>query len=114
MHQKFQELLHDYKKQVFRVQHDSQSVEDITDECVQIADEVLEQKYEYHFHRLPDANRAEIINMISNYTREAILPPVVQNLVRRQVKLERRLEAMSGLIEQMLEQLSTAPAGTVD
>ncbi|MEO0649769.1 MAG: hypothetical protein AAFZ65_03720 [Planctomycetota bacterium] len=114
MHQKFQELLHDYKKQVFRVQHDSQSVEDITDECVQIADEVLEQKYEYHFHRLPDANRAEIINMISNYTREAILPPVVQNLVRRQVKLERRLEAMSGLIEQMLEQLSTAPAGSVD
>ena len=114
MHQKFQALLHDYKKQVFRVQHDKMSVEDITDECVQIADEVLEQKYEYHFHRLPDANRAEIINMISNYTREAILPPVVQNLVRRQVKLERRLEAMSGLIERMLEELSTAPAGSVE
>lgn len=114
MHQKFRDLLHEYKKEVFRVEHDRQSVEDITTECVQIADEVLEQKYEYHFHRLPDANRAEIINMISNYTREAILPPVVSNLVRRQVTLERRLEAMSTLIEKMLEQLSSAPAGAVD
>lgn len=114
MHQKLQDLLHEYKKAVFRVEHDRKSVDDITTECVQIADEVLEQKYHYHFHRLPDANRAEIINMISNYTREAILPPVVSNLVRRQVMLERRMEALSELIEKTLVELSNTPANAVD
>jgi predicted component of type VI protein secretion system len=111
LHGQFRELLHEYKKQAFRVEHDRQSVEQIASECVQIADEVLQQKYNYHFHRLPDANRAEIINMISNYTREAILPPVVQNLVRRQVTLEKRMDALAGLVEKALEALSTEPNG---
>ena len=114
MHRKFQELLHEYKKEVFHVEHDKKSVEQVTHECVEIADEVLAQKYNYHFHKLPDANRAEIINMISNYTREAILPPVVQNLVRRQVMLERRVDALVGMIESMLDTLSTEPTSVGD
>jgi hypothetical protein len=75
---------------------------------------VLAQKYSYHFHKLPDADRAEIINMINNYTREAILPPVVERLVQRQVLVEHKLEALADLLEKMLEALSeprkTAPA----
>ena len=63
----------------------------------------------YHFHKLPDANRAEIINMINNYTREAILPPVVERIVMRQVKLEKRFDALMGLTQQLLELLSTDP-----
>jgi len=109
LHRKFQKLLHEYKVHVFHAEHDKASVEDISNECLHITEEVLEQKYHYHFHKLPDADRAEIINMINNYTREAILPPVVEKLVLRQVKLERRFEALLELTQQVLELLSTDP-----
>ena len=112
MHRKFQELLHEYKLDVFKVNHDQKDVEAITQECMDICEDVLHQKYSYHFHKLPDANRAEIINMISNYTREAILPPVVESIVHRHVVLEKRLEAMESLIARMLETLSTDPVST--
>ena len=71
-----------------------------------VTEEILEEKFHYHFHKLPDANRAEIINMINNYTREAVLPPVVEKLVLRQLVLEKRVEALVHLMEQMLEVLS--------
>jgi hypothetical protein len=47
--------------------------------------------------------------MINNYTREAILPPVVERLVMRQIKLEKRFEALVGLTKELLEVLSTDP-----
>jgi hypothetical protein len=109
MHQRFQELLHKYKLDVFHLEHDKSSVEQITDECLHVTEDVLEQKYHYHFHKLPDANRAEIINMINNYTREAVLPPVVEKLVMRQIKLERRFDALLALNQQVLVLLSSDP-----
>ena len=106
MQEKFKELLHDYKKEVFRATHASSSVEDIASECMHITEEVLQQKYQYHFHQLPDAPRAEIINMINNYTREAILPPLVESIVRRQVTQDKKIEALVHLVEQLFECLS--------
>jgi len=116
VHRKFKDLLHTYKRDVFRLEHHQKDVESITKECMELCEDVLAQKYHYHFHKLPDANRAEIINMINNYTREAVLPPVVEKLVERQVLLERRMSALQILIEQTLEvlsqpALSTEPAG---
>jgi hypothetical protein len=106
VHKKFQQLLHQYKLASFKVEHDKKNVEEITRECMDICGDVLQQKYEYHFHKLPDANRAEIINMINNYTREAILPPVIEQIVHRQVVLEHRFAELVNLIEGMLELLS--------
>lgn len=109
VNRKFKDLLHQYKLDVFQLAHRQKDVQQITKECVTICDDVLAQKYSYHFHKLPDANRAEIINMINNYTREAILPPIVEKLVERQVLAEKRVEALEKLIEQMLETLSSTP-----
>ena len=110
MHRKFKELLHQYKVDVFHQEHDKSSVEELTDETLHVAEDVLSQKYQYHFHKLPDADRAEIINMINNYTREAILPPVVEKIVERQVATERRMKALENLISNVLEALSEDPA----
>ena len=109
MQRQFKDLLHNYKRDVFRLEHHQKDVPGITKECLHIRDDLLAQKYHYHFHELPDANRAEIINMINNYTREALLPPVIERLVHRQVRLEHRVEALEKFIAQMLETLSTAP-----
>ncbi len=112
MHKRFQELLHQFKIDMFHAEHDRKSVDDVTRECLHITEDVLKTKYHYHFHGLPDANRAEIINMINNYTREAILPPVVERLVLRQVKLERRLDKMLELNRRILELLSQQPVAS--
>lgn len=106
MQTKFKDLLHKYKLEVFHRQHDKKNVEEITTECMHITDDVLKQKYHYHFKQLPSADRAEVINMINSYTREAILPPVIEKLVQRQVLLEKRFEALLHLTEQILEELS--------
>ncbi len=106
MHQKFQELLHRYKVQVFHSEHDRRSVEELTTECLHVTEEVLTQKIHFHFNKLPDANRAEIINMINNYVRQAVLPPIVERLVSRQLRLEKRQQAMQDLLKDVLETLS--------
>lgn len=106
MHKKFQDLLHQYKLQVFHLEHDKQSVEELTKECLHVTDDVLKQKFHYHFHKLADANRAEIINMINNYTREAILPNVIEKIVLRQIKLEKRIQALTEFNQKLLELLS--------
>ncbi|MCE9595001.1 MAG: hypothetical protein K8S98_12505 [Planctomycetes bacterium] len=106
MQKKFQDLLHQYKLQVFHVEHDKTSVGDLTKECLHVTEDVLKQKFHYHFHGLADANRAEIINMVNNYTREAILPQVVEKLVMRQIKLEKRMQALVEFNQRLLEILS--------
>src|SRR5689334_10504663 len=103
---KFEDLLHKYKLEHFHRQHVKLTVEVITTASMHISNEVLKQKYHYHFKQLPSADRAEVINMINSYTREAILPPVIEKLVQRQVLLEKRFEALLHLTEQILEELS--------
>ena len=110
MHAQFKDLLHRYKLDVFQMRHDKKDAAQITKECMAISNDVLNQKYHYHFHKLPDADRAEIINMINNYTREAILPPVVEGLLRRQIVLEHRFKALLDLNRKILELLSQEPA----
>jgi hypothetical protein len=110
LQEKFRELLHQYKLEVFHNEHDKKSAGQIASECMHVTEEILEEKFHYHFHKLPDANRAEIINMINNYVREAVLPPVVERLVMRQVILEKRVEALVHLVEQLFNLLSTEPA----
>ena len=110
MQAKLKELLHDYKRDVFQIAHHKKDVDSITKECVHITEDVLKQHYQYHFRGLPDANRAEIISMISSYVREAILPPVVQKLTERNVILERRVDALEKLLAASLEALSQQQA----
>ncbi|MBM3991181.1 MAG: hypothetical protein FJ298_09265 [Planctomycetes bacterium] len=106
MNKKFQDLMHRYKVQSFHQEHDRASVDELSRQCLHITEEVLQRKYHYHFQKLPDANRVEVINMIQSYVRDAILPPVVEKLVARQVRLEQRLEAMEKFQRELLELLS--------
>lgn len=109
MQERFQKLLHDYKVEQYQDGH--RKAEDYAAECMHIAEDVLNQKYRYHFHKLPDADRAEIINMINNYTREAILPPVVEKLVERQLATDRRVKNLEMLLVKVLEEIGQeAPA----
>ncbi len=105
MQQKFAEAIKSYKKDVFRVEHDPSELEKLTEESLHFTEDALDNAYHYHFHKLPDASRAEIINMVNNYVLEALLPPVVEKLTRRQLVTERKLELLVHLLEEALERL---------
>ena len=100
------DLLHEFKRASFRIDHSPDSLQAISQECKEVADRVLKEEFHYHFHKLPDANRVEIINMIHNYTTEAILPPIIARITERQVVLEKKLDHVVGFLERALEALS--------
>ena len=106
MKKRLQEILHKYKIDSFKVEHSPEAVADIAKECLHFSEDALKNAYHYHFHKLPDADRMEIINMINNYTVEAILPPVVEKIMRRIVVLEKQHEALLSAIEDVCEELS--------
>jgi tRNA uridine 5-carbamoylmethylation protein Kti12 len=103
--QKFAEALKEYRKEVFKVEHDHHELVDLTKEALNITEDSLQNAYHYHFHKLPDADRAEVINMINNYTLEALLPPVVEKITLRQLQTERKLDLLVRLLEEALERI---------
>lgn len=105
MKKKFAEAIKTYKKEVFRVEHDPSELDNITKDALHFTEDALDNAYHYHFHKLPDASRAEVINMINNYTLEALLPPIVEKISRRQLLLERKVELLVQLLEEALERI---------
>ncbi|HHI80938.1 MAG TPA: hypothetical protein ENK02_13295 [Planctomycetes bacterium] len=105
MRKKLKQILHDYKVNAYKLSHSSDPVENLTKEALDISSDVLKNAYTYHFHKLPDASRVEIINMINNYTLEAILPPIVEKIMHRIVVLEKEHENLLQMITKIVEVL---------
>ena len=96
------EILHSYKKECYLLQHDSQAHDGVEKEAGRLVDGVLSQNFHYHFHKPVNPERAETLGMIENYTREAVLPPVVGKLAERIVVLEKRHEAGVRALEALI------------
>jgi CRISPR/Cas system CSM-associated protein Csm2 small subunit len=99
--QKFKEALKTFRMEVYKVEHDPTELEHLTEDALAVTKDSLDNAYKYHFHKLPDASRAEVIN----YTLEALLPPIVEKVVKRQLLLERKLELLVGLMEEALDKI---------
>lgn len=86
------EILHDYKRECFRLAH-SEEREQVESEAKRLVDEIVGLKFHYQFHKPVDPERAEILDLIDHYCREAVLPPVLKVLAERIVLIEKRQEA---------------------
>lgn len=106
MKKKFRELLHAYRVQAFKASHAEDLVDDATDEMLSSTGEALNNAYAYHFHKDPSPKQIETLNMIKNYTLEALLPPVVEKIMRRLDSLEKQHAALVDLVDRILEELS--------
>ncbi len=106
MKKKFRKLLHAYRVQAFKAAHADDTVADATAEMLSSTGEALNNAYEYHFHKDPNPKRIETLNMIKNYTLEALLPPVVEKIMRRLDSLEKQHAALVDLVDRILEELS--------
>jgi len=103
--QKFAEALKTFHKEVYKVEHAPTELKHLTEDSMHFSEEVLDNAYHYHFHKLVDADRAEIINMINNYVLEALLPPIVEKITRRELLLERKLNLLVELMEEALDKI---------
>jgi len=106
MKKKFKDLLHEYKVESFKVSHNVEKLEDITKEIVHHTEEALNNAYHYHFKRDPDPKRVETFGMIKRFTVEAILPPVVEKIMRRVVVLEHQHSQLVALFDKFLDVLA--------
>ena len=106
MKRKFQELLHRYKVEAFKISHGNDEVQETAGEILKFTEDALNNAYHYRFHEDPDPKRIETFKMIKGYTLEALLPPVLEKLVRRITVLERQHEELVRLVGDILESLS--------
>ncbi len=104
------QILHDYKKECYFLEHKSGMHEQVEHETQRVVKELLAIPHHYEFHRQPTPEHAEVFNMIEGYVREAILPPILHRLVERLLVLERRhhagvraLERLTSMFEQASE-----------
>ena len=107
MQKKFAEALKTYRKEVYKVEHDADQLKELTTDALNLTEDSLDNAYHYHFHKLPDASRAEVINMINNYTLEALLPPIVEKINKRQLMVERKLDLLVSLLEEALDKINS-------
>lgn len=105
MKQKFAEALKTFKKEIYKVEHDPNELNQLTQDALHITEDALDNAYHYHFHKLPDASRVEVINMVNNYVLEALLPPIVEKMSKRHLLLERKLDLLVHLMEDALERI---------
>jgi hypothetical protein len=114
MQDTFRRLLHDYRVESFRTTHSPEQLKERTKEALRLCREALHQVYHFHVHNAPDPARAETLNLIHDYAVEALLPPVLERVIERELMLEKRHELAMKLLERVLEVLSSDPAATAN
>ena len=106
MKKKFKDALHRYKVEAFKISHQAGEIEDLSKEILDHTSLTLENAYKYHFHQDPSPHRIETLNMIKHFTLEALLPPVLEKVMRRVVVLEKQNSQLVKLLDELLELLS--------
>ena len=99
-------LFHDYKKRVFELEHDVQQVDQRRDTVRRFVTEVLDEKAHYHFHQKVDKQHADTLDLIYDFSREALLPPIVSRLAERVALLEARQQAWIDMVHRALDILA--------
>jgi hypothetical protein len=103
---KLKDALHRYKVEAFKISHHPEEVADLSREILLHTEEALQNAYHYHFHTDPNPHRIEVFNMVKAFVLEALLPPVVEKLMRRITVLERQNAQMIKLLDELMEVLS--------
>lgn len=106
MKKKFKDALHHYKVEAFKISHPGGEVEDLSKEILEHTEQALHNAYTYHFHQDPSPHRIETMNLIKHFTLEALLPPVLEKVMRRVVVLEKQNVLLVRLLDELLELMS--------
>jgi len=106
-------FLHDYKKRVFELEHDTRLVEQRREQVKRFVHDVLAEKSHYHFHQKIDKAHADTLDLIYDFCHEAMLPPIVSKLAERISVLEARQNAALEMAQKVLDALAAEEEATV-
>lgn len=106
MKKKFRDLLHQYKVEAFKISHNKQVDEELTKEVQAFVEKALNDEFHYQFRRDPNPERLDTFQMIKNFTTEALMPPIIDRIMRRVVALEKQHTLMVEMVDGLLEVLS--------
>lgn len=111
MKKQLKDALHRYKVEAFKISHHGVEVEDVSKEILDHTGEALENAYHFHFHKDPNPHRVETFQMVKTFVLEALLPPVVEKMMRRITVLEKQNSHMVRLLDELMEILSEDERG---
>ncbi len=106
MKQKLKDALHRYKVEAFKISHHGMDVADVSKEILDHTGEALQNAYHLQFRNDPNPQRVETFNMVKTFVLEALLPPVVEKMMRRITVLEKQNAQMVELLDELMEVLS--------
>lgn len=109
MKKQFKDALHRYKVEAFKISHHGPAADQLTQEVLAQTREALANAYHFDFHQFhQDPSPATIASFdrIRHFTLEALLPPVVEKLLRRIMVLEKQQNQLVQFLDEILELLS--------
>ena len=106
MKKQFRDLLHQDKVEAFKISHNKQVDEELTAEAQRFVEKALNDEFHFHFQTDPGPERLETLQMVKSFTVEALLPPVIDRIMRRVVALEKQHALMVELVDGLLQTLS--------
>jgi len=104
---KLKEALHRYKVETFKMSHMSAAEQkEVAREILEHSAEALQNAYHFHFDKTTPPHRVETFQLIKGVVLEALLPPVLEKVMRRITVLEHQNQHLVRLLDELMELLS--------
>ncbi len=106
MKKKLKDALHRYKVESFKLSHHGLDVADISREILDATQIALQNAYHLHFEKDASPQRIETFRMVKTFVTEALLPPVVEKVMRRITAVEKQQVQLVALLDELMQLLS--------
>lgn len=107
MNKKLKDALHRYKVDAFKMTHTSaDEQEEVARQILDHTAEALQNAYHFHLDKSTSPHKVETFQMIKSVVLEALLPPVMEKIMRRITVLEHQNQHLVKLLDELMEVLS--------
>ncbi len=106
MKKKLKDALHRYKVESFKLTHHGLDVAAVSKEILEATHVALQNAYHLHFEKNANPEQAETFRMVKTFVTEALLPPVLEKVMRRITAIEKQQSHMVDLLSELMEALS--------
>jgi len=103
---KLKDALHRYKVESFKLAHHGLDVADVSREILEATQVALQNAYKMHFEKNANPQQVETFGMVKTFVTEALLPPVIEKVMRRITAVEKQQAQMVSLLTELMEALS--------
>ena len=107
MKKQLKDALHRYKVDAFKMAHMSvEEQQEVAREILDHTAQALQNAYHFHLDKSTSPHKVETFQMIKSVVLEALLPPVVEKVMRRITVLEHQNQHLVKLLDELMEVLS--------